>query len=98
MVTLPCNSLNKNQEKDQIRGRMILAKLSLQDFVGYVLVEDQHHENVPQTTSETFWNSLLLNDVHSTNKGSRCNMLVPREDGYWTYDPLNIIFRDDPVS
>ena len=39
-----------------------------------------------------------LNSKHPDYKGSAYNVLIEWEDGSLTYEPLDIIFKDDPVS
>jgi hypothetical protein len=66
------------------------------------LVEDQHDEN---DLEEKVWvvksvqgHQGPLKKKDPTYKGSSYNVLVEWEDGSQTYEPLDIIIRDDPVT
>jgi hypothetical protein len=67
------------------------------------IVEDQQERQA--NTSDTTWIFKLIKNhqgplsfTHTNYKGSSYSVLVEWEDGSETYEPLDIIFKDNPVS
>ena len=67
-----------------------------------VLVEAQHEAEMDNPGIAWVFKEIKghqgpLRKTHSEYKGSAYNVLVQWEDGSETYEPLDIIIKDDPV-
>jgi hypothetical protein len=63
------------------------------------IIEEQH--TAKEEGTQESWTFKFVTDHQgpmSSNKGSSFNVLVKWEDGSETYEPLDIIMKDDPIT
>jgi hypothetical protein len=98
---------NDSQNHEKIKFLVTLGHGEFDEIIEYnelsAIVEAQHEAEIdnPDITwvfKEIKGHQGPLRNTHPEYKGSAYNVLVLWEDGSETYEPLDIIIKDDPVS
>ena len=95
------------QNHEKIKFLLKVGDGELEEIIDYIelsaIVEAQHQEEKDNPEFAWVFKDVIghqgpLRPTHPEYKGSSYNVLVQWEDGSETYEPLDVIIKDDPVS